>query len=353
MISIISFLIVITICVISHEAGHFFVAKIFDIYVHEFSFGMGHLLWSKKGKETQYSIRAYPIGGYVKLEGEDRDEDDDENSEKIADDVVVPPERSFANKTPLQRICVLAAGATVNIFLAWLLMSFFLFAHGTYNFKSTVVGDVMDGSPAMEIGIVKGDKILSINGKQLHVWSDIYKNMNENIPTNSIYEVSFEHNGKIFTKQVKVVEKSGRRLLGISVSYLRYSFLKSCKTSLSFAFEGTKEILTGIYKMITRKIKAEVAGPVGIATMAGDAFSSGFWSFVAFIAMINLNLGIFNLLPFPALDGGRILFILPEMITGKKLPAKYENAINLVGFVLLILLVIWVTGFDIYKLFLK
>ena len=346
MISIISFLIVIMICVISHEAGHFLVAKIFNIYVHEFSFGMGPVIFSRKGKETQYSIRAYPIGGYVKLEGEDNEEGDTSGT-------VVSNERSFADKTPLQRICVLLAGATVNIFLAWLLMSFFLFMHGIYNFKSTVVGGVMNSSPAMEIGIVKGDRIVAINDKKLVEWKDIYENINRNIPEDNVYVISYEHNSEVHTKKIKIKPVNGKRLLGVTVSNLRYPLLQSCKTSLSFSIQATKEIVSGIFKMITMKVKANVAGPVGIATISGEAFSAGFWNFIAFIAMINLNLGIFNLLPIPALDGGRIFLTLPELITGKKLPAKFENTLNYFGFLLLIALILFVTGFDIYKLFIK
>ena len=211
----------------------------------------------------------------------------------------------------------------------------------------------MTSSPAMKIGITKGDRIVAINGKKLVEWQDIYKNINNNAPKDNVYSISYEHDSKICTINVKIMPDNGKRLLGVTVSNLRYPLLQSCKKSLSFSIQATKEIVSSIFKMITMKIKAEVAGPVGIATISGEAFSAGFWNFIAFIAMINLNLGVFNLLPIPALDGGRIFLTLPELITGKKLPAKFENTLNYIGFLLLIALILFVTGIDIYKLFIK
>ncbi len=348
MISIISFLIVIGICVISHEGGHFWAARLRDVMIHEFSFGMGPLLWGRKKGETQYSLRAFPIGGFVKLEGEDAagGEEDEPKPEGYT------PERSLANKKAWERMFIIGAGASVNIALAWLLTAAYLAGYGVYNMEIPKIGAIMDDTPAYSSGLKAGDLIKSIDGKQLKDWGDIRSNIQNPAKSGDLYEITAQRGDetKTFSIKVPVNKESGGRLLGVQPSHEKYPLMQALGKSFNYSWKMSTEILRGLWLAATGQIKADVTGPVGIATMAGDAFKEGFWTFIAFLGVINLNLGLLNLLPFPALDGGRIIFILIEMATGRKVPEKIETMIHYAGFIILLALIFLVTGKDIYRL---
>lgn len=347
MISVISFLIVIAICVISHEGGHYWAARLRDVMIHEFSFGMGPLLWSRKNGETQYSVRAFPIGGFVKLEGEDADgEDAGPKPEGYK------PERALNNKKPWERLLIIGAGASVNIALAWLLTAFYLTGYGIYNMETPRIGTIMENTPAYTSGLKQGDVIKSIDGKDLKTWSDIRKNILAKDKKGDVFSITVERGKeqKNFTVSIPKDEKAGGRLLGVQPSHERYPFFTSLGMAFNYSWKMSTEILRGLWLALTGRIKADVTGPVGIATMAGDAWREGFWTFIAFLGVINLNLGLLNLLPFPALDGGRMIFILIEMATGRKVPEKIETMIHYAGFIVLLALIVLVTGKDIYRL---
>ena len=147
-----------------------------------------------------------------------------------------------------------------------------------------------------------------------------------------------------------VDKEAGGRLLGVQPSHEKYPVVKALGTAFTYSWKMSVEILSGLWMALTGQIKADVTGPVGIATMAGDAFREGFWTFIAFLGVINLNLGLLNLLPFPALDGGRIIFILVELVTRRKVPERVETMIHYAGFIILLALIFLVTGKDIYRL---
>lgn len=344
MLSIVSFLIVIGICVISHEGGHFLAAKLRNVLVHEFSFGMGPELLSTKRGETQYSIRAFPIGGFVKLEGEDADDETEETH--------VDPARSLLHKRPWERAFIIAAGASVNILLAWLITAFYLAGCGVFNLETATIGKVMDDSPAYAAGLKSGDIIKSIDGNELKSWSDIRKNiLNEN-KKNDLFEIVIERGGHETTYSITIPEnaETGARLLGIQPVLEKFPPLKALSKSFRYSWDMSIEILRSLYLTITGRIKADVTGPVGIASMAGNAFREGFWAFIAFLGVVNLNLGLLNLLPFPALDGGRLIFILIEVVTHRKVPERIETMIHYAGYIILLALIALVTGKDIYRL---
>ncbi|MDO5115420.1 MAG: M50 family metallopeptidase [Synergistaceae bacterium] len=347
MLSIISFLIVIAICVISHEGGHFWAARFRDVMVHEFSFGMGPSVWSRQKGETLYSFRAFPIGGFVKLEGEDAAEEEGGLSEEGCD-----PSRSLANKKPWERILIIGAGAAVNIALAWLLTAVYLSGYGVYNMEEAKLGNIMEGTPAYSAGFQSGDVIKSIDGKELKSWPDIRKNIQAEDKVGDRFEIIVERGGeeKRFSVDIPVSKEAGGRLLGVQPSHEKYPFFKALGAAFTYSWHMSVEILRGLWMALTGQIKADVTGPVGIATMAGDALKDGFWTFIAFLGVINLNLGLLNLLPFPALDGGRIIFILIELVTRRKVPEKIETMIHYAGFMILLALILLVTGKDIYRL---
>ena len=347
MISIISFLIVISICVISHEGGHYLAARWRDVMIHEFSFGMGPAIWSRKKGETLWSFRALPIGGFVKLEGEDASDEDAPKPEGYK------KERALNHKKAWERLIIIAAGATVNLILAWLLTASYLTGYGVYNFDKPEIGVIMPQTAAEKAGLQTGDIIKSINGKHLSKWSDIRENLQDKNTKSDQFTIVIERGGADKTIETTIAYDSTHkgRLLGVQPSQVKYPIHQALAQGFGYSWKMGMEILKGMWMVITGQVKSEVVGPVGIAVMAGDAFKQGFWSFIAFMGIINLHLGLLNLLPFPALDGGRIIFITIEILTGKKVPDKYESMVHYAGFVILISLIILITGKDILKLF--
>ena len=334
----------IAICVISHEGGHFIAAKLRNVMVHEFSFGMGPEIVSTKKGETQYSLRAFPIGGFVKLEGEDVKDSGEETH--------CAPGRSLLNKKPWERAFIIAAGASVNILLAWLITAFYLAGCGVYNMDTPTIGKIMDNTPAFAAGLKSGDIIKSIDGNELKSWSDIRKNILNEKKKSDLYEIVIERGGSLekYSLNIPVNTETGSRLLGVQPQLVKFPPLKALSRSFRYSWDMSVQILKGLYMTITGRIKADVTGPVGIASMAGSAFREGFWSFIAFLGIVNLNLGLLNLFPFPALDGGRLIFILIEVITRRKVPERVETMIHYAGYIVLLALIAIVTGKDIYRL---
>ena len=334
----------IAICVISHEGGHFIAAKLRNVMVHEFSFGMGPEIVSTKKGETQYSLRAFPIGGFVKLEGEDVKDSGEETH--------CAPGRSLLNKKPWERAFIIAAGASVNILLAWLITAFYLAGCGVYNMDTPTIGKIMDNTPAFAAGLKSGDIIKSIDGNELKSWSDIRKNILNEKKKSDLYEIVIERGGSLenYSLNIPVNTETGSGLLGVQPQLVKFPPLKALSRSFRYSWDMSVQILKGLYMTITGRIKADVTGPVGIASMAGSAFREGFWSFIAFLGIVNLNLGLLNLFPFPALDGGRLLFILIEVITRRKVPERVETMIHYAGYIVLLALIAIVTGKDIYRL---
>lgn len=347
MISVISFLIVISICVISHEGGHYLAARWRGVLIHEFSFGMGPALWSKRRGETLWSIRAFPIGGYVRLEGEDNEGSDREGT------AAIDPSRSLLYKKPWERLLILSSGAVVNLLLAWLLTAALLVGSGVFDLSRPAVGVIIANTPAQAAGLRSGDLIKSINGSALNEWSDIRKTIQDVSIDSDEFTIVIERDGEAIemTVSIPLNEGQGGRMLGVQPMYIYYPLHKALARGLSYSWQMGADIIRGLWQVISGRIKSEVVGPVGIAVMAGDALKRGVWPFLAFLGVINLHLGLLNLMPFPALDGGRIIFVLFEMITRRKIPVKWEAYVHLGGFAILIAIIVLITGKDIVSLF--
>ncbi len=319
--SIVIFLLVILV----HEFGHFIVAKINGIQVNEFSIGMGPEVFSKKGVETQYSFRLLPIGGYVAMEGEEEDSDNP---------------RSFNNANPLKRIFVIVAGAVMNFALAIVL---FAIVFSTIGIASTVVDYTIENSPAEIAGILPGDKITSIDDVKIVEWRDVSETLNS-LEKESV-NVNINRNGKEISILVNTINENGNYIIGI------FPKQKPISGVFSVAIKQTIDVVKGVYSFIGDLISgnasvSELSGPIGIVRQIGKQSSSGLMSVLFIAGVISANLGAFNLLPFPALDGGTILITFIEMITRKKVPEKFKIAINVVGLTLLLSLILYVTIFN-------
>ena len=342
--SIIAFIIVIAVCVIVHEYGHYITAKILGVQVHEFAFGMGPALLQHRDKSGMlWSWRAFPVGGFCRLAG--MNEEDEGES--------VIPGHGFNEQSAWKRFLILLNGSAFNVILAVLLMALYLWGHGVLDMNSTRIGEIMPGFPSEQAGLQVGDEIMKVNGENVSKWREMSEKIRVEAGKSESINLEVKRGDETLTMTLNVPnnEEYGRPMLGVSPSFVRYGMFKALRNSASYTYRMTVMMLRGLAELVMGYQEADVTGPVGIASMSGHALRSGLWGFVTFIAIIALNLGILNLFPIPALDGGRILFVLLEMILRRRLPEKVENWIHTAGFVVLISLMILVTFKDVYNIF--
>jgi regulator of sigma E protease len=359
--NIILFIVILAVLVFVHELGHFLAAKKFRIKVSEFGIGFPPKIWSRKKGETLYSVNAIPFGGFVKILGE--------NPEEVGDEV--EKERNLIFKPKWVQIAVLAAGVAFNIIFAWLLISFGFMTglpspvtegENVEN-PRLVITSVFPSSPAFEAGIKPGDAILEVYS-QKNVLNEISPTSVSNfIEAHGREEIIFVHQRGKETLTSKTFPEEGlvegRRAIGISMDMIGTLSLPPHK-ALWRGLETTKDltiaIAVGLGQFLMEAFTgradfSQITGPVGIVGLVGDVSQLGWIFILSFTAFISINLALINLLPFPALDGGRILFVIVEAIKGSPIKPKVANTLNGVGFVILIILMIVVTFHDIVKLF--
>lgn len=357
--TIIIFIIVLAILIFVHELGHFLFAKACGIRVDAFALGFGPKIFSEKIGEVLYSLNLIPFGGYVKIFGENPDDESIDGPDS---------KRSFVHKSKLQQIAVLFAGILFNFLFAWFLV-LIAFSSGVpasvnsypeykdiMSDSHIIITNVNSNSPAEKAGLKAGDEL--INFKSLE---DVQNKINQSGIQG--LDIEYKRGDKILNTR-PVAEKGiveGKYAIGIAmdnVATLRLPIHKAFIESLRFTLHMISETIIGICGLIggifdgTAKLSS-VAGPVGIAGLVGDAAKLGFTYLLLFTAMISVNLGVLNLVPFPALDGGRILFVIIEAIIRRPIKPIVANTVNSIGFGLLILLMIVVTYKDIAKLFVK
>lgn len=356
----ISFIIILGILVIIHELGHFLAARRMGVRVEEFGFGFPPRAWGKKIGETLYSINWLPIGGFVKVFGEEYHEDGGDMSKQ-------DKKEAFVYKKPWQKAFILVAGVVMNFILGWVLISF-LFTRGIPVPTGKVVVDtVAKGSPAEATGVKNGDQILSITYQDRV--TDI-RSIEELARTAQKYgDTEIQLTLKSAAGETKRVEVTPRKnppagqgslgiTLDIDASYVvktypwyqapYYGLLHSVDISLTF-FRELGKIFGQMLSM--QKPSVEFTGPVGIAQYTGQAIQVGPEAVIQLIALLSLNLAVVNLLPFPALDGGRLVFVIYEWVTRKRVHQDFERNLNLFGIIVLLTLTVVITYFDIVKLF--
>ncbi|WP_099187187.1 RIP metalloprotease RseP [Tepidibacter mesophilus] len=328
--NIIISLIVFGILVLFHEFGHFIVAKKAGVKVHEFAIGMGPKIYAYKGYETEYSLRLLPIGGYVRMEGEDEESSDP---------------RSFNNKTIFQKISIVFAGPVMNFILAILLFTVMFMYKGV---PGTTIEKTVDNLPAQQVGIKQGDKILKINDSSIKNWDDIRKTISAS-NTDDI-NIKVQRDDNVLEYNIKPKHENGKKIIGIEPKYEK-NIISSFKYAVNQTFSILGQMIDFLGKAITGNVsKDEVAGPVGIINVVGQAADAGIINVIFLAAVISINLGLFNLLPVPALDGGRIVFLIIELIRGKKMDPEREGSIHFVGFVALMLLMVFTIYNDVSRI---
>ena len=338
LITILGAVFVFGVIVMIHELGHFLTAKACGMRVDEFAIGIGPNVIQKQKGETLYSIRLLPLGGFNKIAGMDPSED--------------VGERGFNNKPVWQRFIVIAAGATFNFLLA-IVIYFCIFAfHGTtVPSHEPVIGDTFAGNPAAEAGIQQGDRILTINGQSIQEWKDITQSLQGH--SNHVVSVTLDRKGEIISTTVIPRESGDRAVIGINpvMDIKQYGIGESAVYAVTHTGSTIMEMLQGLWNIVTGHSKGDVAGPIGVAQMAGQVAQHGFISLLLFTALLSLNLGVINLLPIPVLDGGHLVLLILEGITGRKLPEKALQYIQMTGVGLLLLVFVYSTFQDILRLF--
>ncbi len=335
-----------------HEFGHFITAKMCGIKVNEFALGMGPKIFSFGKKDTTYSLRLFPIGGYVKMEGEDDESQD---------------ERAFCNKKVWQRILVVSAGAIMNLILGFIILVIMVCCFSNL-ISSTTIAEFSENAITQQSGLQVDDKIIAINGKRVNISNDIVFELQRAIATKD---------GKYLLADIKVMRQGEK----IELNDVKFSFNKitdeATKTSynqliIDFKVKGLKKTFFSVIKqaffegvvvaksiwvsledLITNFQINKISGVVGVGEVIGEAASAGIDYLLNIVTFITINLGIFNLLPIPALDGGRLVFLIFEAIFRKPVPAKYEGMVHAIGFFALIGLMLLITFKDIFMIFAK
>lgn len=346
-INLLVFVVVLTVIVAFHEFGHFLLAKLNGVYVYEYSIGMGPKLFGWHKGDTDYSIRAIPIGGYCQLAGEDLDEDDEKK---------VPKDKRLQNKKAWQRFLIMVFGPMNNFILAVVLLFFIALIWGGTT-MNPVITEVEEKSAAEAAGLRAGDKVLKINGHKIATSDDIslYLAISD-YKTKSVFRVERE-DGTYATIKVKPkkIKEDGNESYHFGIG-IKQEKTKGFINSIVYTWKKTgsifKQMFVTVGSLFTGGVKMnQLSGPVGIYTVVGQSRAGGLANVIYLMAFLSINVGFINLLPIPAFDGGHILFIIIELIKGSPVNPELENKIHTFFLILLMILMVYITFNDILRLF--
>lgn len=316
-----------------HELGHFLAAKSSGIRVEEFSLGFGPKLFSVRRGDTNYGIRLFPLGGFVRMAGEGPEPVDDEEA--------------FSRKTVWQRMGVIAAGPMMNFILAAGMFSLLVFFSGIPTgavSSTTEIGEIILGEPADAAGLLPGDRITAINGEAVETWDELVTIIS--LSSGKQLNLTIRRDNQTMSLPVTPKEKEGdkRGWIGITPGYevRRPGVPEAVLTGFKQTVYVTVYIFTQLVRMLSRQAPADFTGPLGVAQIIGRAARLGFLYVLNIAAVINVNIGLFNLVPIPALDGSRLFFLLTEAVRGRPVDPEKENFFHLIGFALLMILAVFV-----------
>ncbi|MBA3733196.1 RIP metalloprotease RseP [Patescibacteria group bacterium] len=364
--SIIIFIIILAILILVHEFGHFIVAKKFGIRVDEFGLGFPPKLIAKKWGETLYTLNAIPFGGFVKIFGEDSHREDIPENERS---------QSFSYKPKWVKASVLIAGVTFNIIFAWLVLSSgYLIGMPSSASNNTlgkvsdthlIITEVLPDSPADKAGLKPGDEISRVySGQAILNKAELSpENVQKLINESSEKTIGLDYvRGKSAEIHIQIEPQSnlvaGKKIIGIAMDSIgvlklpiHLALFEGARTTWLLTKATASGLLTFLWNTIRFKADfSQVAGPIGIASVVKDATNLGFIYLLSFISIISINLAIINLLPLPALDGGRLFFLIIESVIRRPIKPRTVQLANTIGFVFLVILMVLVTGHDILKL---
>ena len=334
-------ILIFAILVMIHELGHFIAAKLSGVKVNEFALGMGPKLFGKQKGETLYSVRLIPIGGFCAMEGEDEATGD---------------ERAFNNKKPYIRLIILVAGAFMNVLLGFVLIFALLIGTGTNVVPK--VENVTPSGAAEAAGLKNGDVIVRANGKRVHIIEDLSWAISNNAKENKELQLEVKNGGEKRTVTIVPQTADGKASYGILLKSEKNGLFSTLRNSwYKTGFYG-EVIIDSFISMVKGDIPiSQISGPVGIVSEIGNVVEEtretgweGFQSLLYLTILLTINLGVFNLFPIPALDGGRILFVLIEMVRRKPVPVEKEAIVHLAGFIILIAFSIFIAFKDVIML---
>ena len=338
MLTILAAIFVFGVLVTVHELGHFITAKMTGMKVEEFAIGFGPNIYQQKDGDTLYSLRAIPLGGYNKIAGMD------------PEDLWEP--NGFKAKSIPARMLVILAGSLMNFILPVILFSGIFMIDGIEKpVDKPILGVVVENKAAYNAGLEVGDKILTINGAPMQTWNDVVTTLRAN-GTNEV-TLTAERAGAVHTYKMlpEYNEELGRPLIGISPKFIKERV--GVVDSIKLGFTSTQSVIVmmveGLQRIITGKASAEVSGPIGVAQMAGQVAAEGLLPLLNFVAFLSINLGVINLLPLPALDGGHFILLLYEGLRGKPLGAKAMHHIQTIGIAIILAITIFSTFKDITR----
>ncbi|MGE5453971.1 MAG: RIP metalloprotease RseP [Methylocystaceae bacterium] len=333
-------ILVLALLILVHEWGHFIAARRAGIKVLEFSIGFGPLLAKIKKNDIQYSLRVIPLGGYVSMLGE-----------SLGDEYQDPD--AYMAKGPGKRSGVAFAGPFANFLLAIVLFVYsFTFIGTPIANEKPIIGEVISDKPAASAGLKSGDKVQSVNGTTVSSWQQLVDAI-KSTPQGQVVKLKVLRGKQTITANIKPEIVEGRSIIGIQseVTFKKLPLLQGIKQGFQQTFYTTGMLLKGLGMMVTGQVKgSDIAGPVGITKMIGDAAAGGWVYLINFTALLSVNLGLLNLLPIPALDGSKIVFAAIEAVRGRPIEPERENLIHLIGFFFLIGLTLLVTFNDIIRL---
>jgi regulator of sigma E protease len=348
--AVVSAVIGLGILIVIHELGHFLVAKKSGVGVLTFSIGFGPKLWGRKVKETDYVISAFPLGGYVKMVGEDP-------GEEIAQSET---EKSFAHKSLGRRAAIVGAGPGFNLLLAAVIFTLIFMVVGA-PVLTTQIGNVEPNLPAANAGLKKGDRIIAIEGLPVTSWEELSEKIKQS--EGKPLALKIQREGTEAELTIQPMKREGKNVFGETRDVWIIGIASEVKMEKSplwkalgqgFYKTGEYSVLTlvGMFKMITGDISPKnIGGPLMIAQVAGQQAQEGFASYFFFIALLSINLGVLNLLPIPVLDGGHLFFFLVEWVIGRPLEIRYRERAQQVGVLILILIMIYAFVNDVSRFF--